>query len=198
MALQRLLHEAKRCILVAGPGDVALKDLALLIYRSPQVNHFTVELHVHLIEMPPPVTEPPHSADPLTADIACEHWPEPVPPMPHRLVTDVDPTLKQQSSTLRSDRGKRTYIITTNRITSGDELKYRNGLAGLLGRGIHLTHSAPIINRCIWSDRAGSRHEKGRELSPTRGPMNIPSNYDFALGFRPRPIFLAIARRCSE
>ncbi len=37
-----------------------------------------------------------------------------------------------RSSTLCSDRGKRTYIMTTRRITSGWELKRRNGLeAGL-------------------------------------------------------------------
>jgi hypothetical protein len=29
---------------------------------------------------------------------------------------------------LRSDSGYRTYIITTKRITSGELLKYRNGL----------------------------------------------------------------------
>jgi len=32
---------------------------------------------------------------------------------------------------LRSDKGKRTYISTTRRITSGEKLKHRNGLAGL-------------------------------------------------------------------
>jgi hypothetical protein len=33
-----------------------------------------------------------------------------------------------RSSTLRSDSGYRTYIITTTRITSGELSKYRNGL----------------------------------------------------------------------
>jgi hypothetical protein len=36
--------------------------------------------------------------------------------------------LGSRSSTLRSDGGYRTYIITTRRITSGELLKYRNGL----------------------------------------------------------------------
>lgn len=35
-----------------------------------------------------------------------------------------------------SDKGKPTYSITTRRITSGDDLKYQNGLAGLGARGI--------------------------------------------------------------
>jgi hypothetical protein len=34
----------------------------------------------------------------------------------------------KRSPTLRSDSGYRTYIITTRRITSGELLKYRNGL----------------------------------------------------------------------
>ena len=44
------------------------------------------------------------------------------------------PRSKSRSSTFRSDSGNRTYIITTSRITSGDEWKYRNGLSdfGLL------------------------------------------------------------------
>ena len=39
------------------------------------------------------------------------------------------PRSKSRSSTLRDDNGNRTYIITTNQMTSGDELKYRNGLS---------------------------------------------------------------------
>ena len=38
------------------------------------------------------------------------------------------PHLCGRSSTLRSDRGYLTYIITARRMTSGDVLKYRNGL----------------------------------------------------------------------
>ena len=43
-------------------------------------------------------------------------------------MADVDPALGQRSSTLRSDSGYLTYIITTRRMTSGELLKYRNGL----------------------------------------------------------------------
>jgi hypothetical protein len=38
-------------------------------------------------------------------------------------MADVDPPLEQQILDFLSDRGKRTYIITTRRITSGEELK---------------------------------------------------------------------------
>src|SRR5271170_658362 len=38
------------------------------------------------------------------------------------------PRSASSSSTLRRDSGYRTYIITTRRMTSGELLKYRNGL----------------------------------------------------------------------
>jgi hypothetical protein len=40
------------------------------------------------------------------------------------------PRSKSRSSTLRRLSGNRTYIITTRRITLGDELNLRNGLSG--------------------------------------------------------------------
>jgi hypothetical protein len=45
-------------------------------------------------------------------------------------MADVDPRSNSRSSTFLSDSGKRTYMSTTSRITSGDELKRRNGLGG--------------------------------------------------------------------
>ena len=44
------------------------------------------------------------------------------------------PRSARRSSTLRSDRGYLTYIITTRRMTSGELLKYRNGLLITQGR----------------------------------------------------------------
>ena len=45
------------------------------------------------------------------------------------------PRSARRSSTLRSDSGYLTYIITTRRMTSGDLLKYRNGL--LMAQAYH-------------------------------------------------------------
>jgi hypothetical protein len=63
---------------------------------SPQVDHIAVELHVHLIEMPAPVSKPPHAADPLATNVACKQRAEPAPSQPHRLVAYVDAALEQQ------------------------------------------------------------------------------------------------------
>ena len=69
-----------------------------------------------------------HVRDPLLADLGGEHRAKPVPPEPDGLMADVDPALGRRSSTLRSESGYLTYIITTRRMTSGELLKYRNGL----------------------------------------------------------------------
>ena len=67
-----------------------------MIDRAPQVMHLAVDLHIDLIEMPPPVADPAHRIHPLPSNIACKHRPEPVPPEPHSLMTKVDAALKQQ------------------------------------------------------------------------------------------------------
>jgi hypothetical protein len=96
VALERLLHEAQRRVLVARLRDVALEYLTFLVDRSPEVNHLAVELHVHLIEVPSPVAKPAHATDPLATNITREYRAEPVPPMAHCLVADVDAALEQQ------------------------------------------------------------------------------------------------------
>jgi hypothetical protein len=59
---------------------------------------------------------------------AAKYRAKPVPPEPNGLVADVDPTLSEQILDVASDSGYLTYIITTKRMTSGELLKYRNGL----------------------------------------------------------------------
>jgi hypothetical protein len=51
----------------------------------------------------------------------------------------IRPALEQQIFDVpQREEGKRTYIITTRRMISGEELKQRNGLASLRERGIIL------------------------------------------------------------
>ena len=98
--------------------------------RAPEIMQLAVDLHVHLIEMPSPMGDAPHPADPLSSDVPCEQWPKAVPPKSHCLMAKIDAALEQQVLNIAQRSGKRTYIITTRRITSGDELKHRNGLGG--------------------------------------------------------------------
>ena len=64
-----------------------------------------------------------HAAQPLAARVGGEVRAEAVSPEPHRLGADVDPRSNSRFSTFRKLSGKRTYIITTRPITSGEELK---------------------------------------------------------------------------
>jgi hypothetical protein len=63
------------------------------------------------------------------------------------------PRSASRSSTFLRLSGYFTYIITARRITSGEELKWRNGLAGLRGRGMDGPYPQILTQKCIWSDR---------------------------------------------
>ncbi len=96
MTLQRLLHEAQGSSLVPGLRDVALEDLALLVDGAPEVNHLAVQPDVHLVEVPAPLAKTAHPVHPLPAYVGGEHRTEPVPPVAHGLMADVDAALGQQ------------------------------------------------------------------------------------------------------
>ena len=96
MALKRLFHEGQRGGFVARPGDKAFEDLAFVIDRAPEVNHLAIELHVHLVEMPAPVSESAHPVDPLPPDVAGEERAKPPPPLPNYLMANVDTALEQE------------------------------------------------------------------------------------------------------
>ena len=69
------------------------------------------------------------------------------------------PRSNSRSSTLRNESGKRTYIMNTRRITSGEELKQRNGLGGL-ARDVRVIapSSSAQPPEPHWSDRAVLTH----------------------------------------
>ena len=64
----------------------------------------------------------PVAREALTADVAGKHRPEPIPPHPHGLVAQIDPALEQQVLDV-PERQRKPHMITTRRITSGEELK---------------------------------------------------------------------------
>ena len=73
----------------------------------------------------------PHRLDPLPADLAGEHRANRF--HQNRTVSwQISmPRSASRSSTLRGDRGYFTYMSTTSRMISGEELKRRQGLGGL-------------------------------------------------------------------
>lgn len=63
---------------------------------APKVVCLPVDLHEHLIDVPPPLGVALHPADPPASYVGREHGTETVPLKPHRLVTDVDSALRQE------------------------------------------------------------------------------------------------------
>jgi hypothetical protein len=55
----------------------------------------TIDPDEILTEVPAPVRECPHPIDPVAADLGGKYRPEPVPPEPHGLKTNVDAALGQ-------------------------------------------------------------------------------------------------------
>jgi hypothetical protein len=89
------------------------------------------------------------------------------------------PRSANRSSTLRNDSGYRTYIITTRRMTSGELLKYRNGL--LMALSYHdkrrpkncsdTAQQRPDANRQRGADfQAGFAGGRGRNRTETAYP----------------------------
>lgn len=66
----------------------------------------------------------------------------PLPPKAHHFVADVDSALMQQIPDVSNDSGYFTYTSAAKRITSGDELRHRNGL-GDFARHLRLI-AAPL------------------------------------------------------
>jgi len=55
-----------------------------------------IDLHVDLVEVPSPLPETPHGVHALAPDVCGKQGAEPVPPQPHRFMTNVDAALEQQ------------------------------------------------------------------------------------------------------
>lgn len=66
-----------------------------MVHGGPKVVHLTVDLHEHLVAVPPPLARS-DAFDPALSDLGCRHRPEPMPPEPDRFVTDVDATFVEE------------------------------------------------------------------------------------------------------
>ena len=93
--LQRFLQEFQRGLLVPTLRHETLENLALVIDGPPKVVLLAMDLHKDLVQMPTPMARS-HPLDTPLADLRGKHWPEPMPPKPHRLMADVDAALVQK------------------------------------------------------------------------------------------------------
>ena len=67
-----------------------------MIYGAPQIVGLAAYLHKDLVEMPTPLGHLAKLLGPALTDLAGHKRPEPVPPVPYRLVADVDAALMEQ------------------------------------------------------------------------------------------------------
>lgn len=92
----------------------------------PWVVALAVDLHEHLVEMPSPLARP-HTPIRRFRISAANVGPNRCHQQRTALWLTSIPRSCSKSSTLRSDSGKRMYIMTARRMISRDVLKYLNG-----------------------------------------------------------------------
>lgn len=96
MALQGFLQKCQSSSFIPLSRHVALDNFTFMVDGAPKVMLLPVDLHEHIVEVSTPVTDLAHTRNALAPNFCGEHGAEPVPPEPHRLVADVDPTFEQE------------------------------------------------------------------------------------------------------
>src|SRR5262245_45708165 len=94
--------QAQPCDL--GAWGKHLEYLALVINSPPEIVRLAIDPDKHFVQVPTPAGIR-LVLNPLLADRRGERRTEPVPPEPHRLVTDIDPTFEQQILDLPQRQG---------------------------------------------------------------------------------------------
>lgn len=89
------LEEFQRRPPITRLRDEALKNLPFVIDGPPEVMPLAIDLHEDLVEMPTPAARF-HPFDPALPDLGGKHGTKPVPPIPHRLVADIDTALVEE------------------------------------------------------------------------------------------------------
>ena len=157
VALQCLLQEQQSRGFVSFLRDVALKNFAFVIDSAPTIVPLSVDLYKHLVEVPLPLPEALHPADPLPPNVGRKHGTEPVLPQPHGLVTDVDPAFEQQvfCGPKRERKPDVHQHDKADDLGRGVEIAERTGGFSMSGHGRALPSSAHFSIRCVCFDSAG-------------------------------------------
>ena len=124
IALHRALQKTQRRLAIPTFRGENLKHLALVIHGAPEVMRLAVDPHEHFVQVPAPGRIRP-LMNASFPDLSGEHRTEPVPPQPHRLVTDVDATLEQDLL----DLAKRQRIPDVQHHRKADNLRRRVEIA---------------------------------------------------------------------
>ena len=151
MAFQRALREAERGVLVAGPGDVTLQDLAFLVDRAPQADHLAIKVGFAVLRVTYISSRcQRHCRKPRMRETHFRRM-SPVHSGPNRFhhIRTVSrkistPHSNSRPSTFLRLSGYFTYIITTRRITSGRGVEVAEW-AGGVAFARHDQQAKPLI-----------------------------------------------------
>ena len=91
----RLFLKLQRSALVSTFTYITFKNFTLVINGPPQVVSLAIDFHEHLVQMPPPATGF-HALDAALSDLGREQRAEPMPPISHCFMADIDATLMQK------------------------------------------------------------------------------------------------------
>jgi len=125
MALHRALYNLECGLAIPPLAGKDLKHLTFVIYGAPQVVRLPIDPHEHFIQMPSPLRMTSMLLNTPLPDLCGEHWTKPVPPVPYRLVADIDTPLKQEIF----DLPQRQRIANV----------HHHGKADNLGRSLEIT-----------------------------------------------------------
>ena len=127
--------------------DERFEDFALVINRTPQIMALAVDLDEDIIEMPAPLAKTGMRETRCLRILAANSGSK---RFHHNRIVSWQmsiPRSNSRSSTLRRDSGNRTDTNTTNRITTGDELKYRKGVRLRFRSTAHAANLPPLAKR---------------------------------------------------
>ena len=121
-----------------------------MIYRTPEIMRLSIDPDEYLVQVPAPLRKRPMMKVSFP-DLVGEHRTEPIPPVPNRLVADVDAPLEQDIL----DLSQRQWIADIHHHREADHL----------GRAVEITvgiaHRRRLRNLARWlkpiySDNAGA------------------------------------------
>ena len=80
-----------------------------MVDGPPEIVHFAIDPHGNLVQMPAPLRVSPLLCGTRFLDLRCERRAEPIPPSPHCLVADIDPSFVEQVFDLLLARAEIEY-----------------------------------------------------------------------------------------
>ena len=92
IALHRFSYEFQRCFAISALTHITFQNFTFVIYGTPKVVPFSVDLHKDLIKVPLPIRMTACLVTSFPSNLRCKHWPEAVPPEPNRFMTYVTPS----------------------------------------------------------------------------------------------------------